>query len=121
MTALLTTADVTGMLGKGTTVQVTDIATGKSIARQWFQQARHAWPSVAIDVAAWFECDLDDVDLIEPTNNVNGTTMTVVAHTVWADSGRIESVRLSANPSSTPSCRCLWMRRRCCAAAYWRG
>lgn len=65
MSTLLTTSDVTGLLGKGSTVQVTDIVTGKSIVRQWFQQARHAWPSVEIDVASWFGCETDEVCLIE--------------------------------------------------------
>lgn len=62
---LLTTTDVTNMLGKGTTVQVTDLATGRSIVRQWFQQYRHIWPSVEIDVSAWYGCEPDDICLIE--------------------------------------------------------
>jgi hypothetical protein len=63
--SLLTTTDVDTMLGKGTTVQVTDIATGRSIVRQWFQQHRHIWPSVEMDVAGWYGCEPDDICLIE--------------------------------------------------------
>lgn len=63
--SLLTTTDITQLLGRGTTVHVTDIETGKTIARQWFQSRRDVWSSVELDVAAWFECEPDDVGLTE--------------------------------------------------------
>jgi hypothetical protein len=57
MNALMTTTDVHTMLGRGITLQVTDIATGRRIVRQWYQQARHAWPSIELDVIDWYNLD----------------------------------------------------------------
>ena len=60
---LLTTTDVHTMLGSGITVQVTDIETGRSVVRQWFQSRHNIWSAVSEQVAERYECEPDDVGL----------------------------------------------------------
>jgi hypothetical protein len=60
---LLTTIDVTTTLGTGTTVQVTDIETGRSIVRQWFLQRHNIWSAVSEQIADHYGCQPEDVSL----------------------------------------------------------
>ncbi len=81
---LMTTTDVHNLLGRGTTVQVTDIATGKRIVRQWYQRYGHVWISVADQVASWHECSPEDVHAIDTDGGemitVNGVVVATLEH-----------------------------------------
>jgi len=61
----LTPTDVHTMLGRGTTVLVTDIATGQRVARQWFMLRSHIWGSIELTVSDFYGCEPEVVDLHE--------------------------------------------------------